>query len=29
VRGTWGEGSYTEDSKRHVIQALETEHFFL
>jgi hypothetical protein len=29
VMGTWREGSYTEDSKRHVLEALEMGHFFL
>ena len=26
--GTWREGYYTEDSDRHVMNGLETQHFF-
>ena len=28
VRGTWREGSHTEDSERHVIEGSGKEHFF-
>jgi hypothetical protein len=28
VRGTWRESSYAEDCERHVMGALETEHFY-